>query len=208
METVREARRSRRAEARRRAILQAAARLFARKGFDRTTTREIALEADVAEGTIYNYFRSKQAIVGALVELVQDRFAVLAAALPSQLYGSAALTRSARSALDLICDEAVTIRGLVSVMWDQGGAFRGYLVPGLQGVIDVVEGQLRRGIAAGQLRPCDAAVAARMAAGMIIFAAIPYLRGLAPLPSAETRQEQAELVAMVFLQGLALAGGD
>ncbi len=40
-------------------ILDAAARLFSEKGFHRTTTRDIAREADVSEGTLYNYFDSK-----------------------------------------------------------------------------------------------------------------------------------------------------
>jgi hypothetical protein len=123
--------------------------------------------------------------------------------LDAQLGGRAALIQAVRSALDLIYEEAVTIKGLVSVMWDQAGGFKGYLVPGLQGLIDVVEGYIRLGIAAGRLRPCDAAGAAHMVAGMIIFLAMPYLRGLAPLPSAEVRQQQAELVATVFLDGLA-----
>ena len=54
-----EERRARRAKERRQGILEAAARVFARKGFEKATTREIAQEADVSEGTIYNYFASK-----------------------------------------------------------------------------------------------------------------------------------------------------
>jgi AcrR family transcriptional regulator len=53
-------RRERRAAARRTQILDAAARLFAEKGFHRTTTRDIAEAADVSEGTLYNYFESKE----------------------------------------------------------------------------------------------------------------------------------------------------
>ena len=52
-------RRSRQIAARRVQILDAAARLFAEKGFHRTTTRDIANMADVSEGTLYNYFASK-----------------------------------------------------------------------------------------------------------------------------------------------------
>ena len=53
------ARLERRRAARREQILDAAARVFAEKGFHRATTREIAEAADVSEGTIYNYFASK-----------------------------------------------------------------------------------------------------------------------------------------------------
>ncbi len=48
---------------RRNQILDAAARVFAQKGFHPTTTRDIAKEAGIAEGTIYNYFESKAALL-------------------------------------------------------------------------------------------------------------------------------------------------
>jgi len=40
-------------------ILTAAAKVFAAKGFERATIADIAREAHVAEGSIYNYFKSK-----------------------------------------------------------------------------------------------------------------------------------------------------
>jgi AcrR family transcriptional regulator len=53
------ARKKRLIEERRAQILEAATQVFARKGYRGATIREIAAEAGVAEGTIYNYFRSK-----------------------------------------------------------------------------------------------------------------------------------------------------
>ena len=47
-------------------ILEAARRLFREKGFDETTVRDIALEADVATGTLFNYFAFKEEIAVAL----------------------------------------------------------------------------------------------------------------------------------------------
>ncbi len=46
-------------EQRRSQILTAALALFARKGYDRATIADIAHEAGVAEGSIYNYFKNK-----------------------------------------------------------------------------------------------------------------------------------------------------
>lgn len=51
-------------------ILEGAARVFAAKGFHKATTKEIARAAGVAEGTIYNYFKNKRAILFALVEKI------------------------------------------------------------------------------------------------------------------------------------------
>lgn len=60
--------RRRKPESRREEILAAARKLFAEKGFQRTTTREIALEAGASEGTIFNYFATKDDILFGLVQ--------------------------------------------------------------------------------------------------------------------------------------------
>lgn len=55
--------RARLEDARRTQILTAAAKVFARKGFDRATITEIAQVAKLSEGSIYNYFRSKEELL-------------------------------------------------------------------------------------------------------------------------------------------------
>jgi AcrR family transcriptional regulator len=46
----------------RRRIVAAALSLFQTKGFDATTTKAIARKAGIAEGTVFNYFRTKEDI--------------------------------------------------------------------------------------------------------------------------------------------------
>ena len=46
-------------EERKTQILAAAAKVFAAKGYERATIAEIAKEAGIAEGSIYNYFKNK-----------------------------------------------------------------------------------------------------------------------------------------------------
>ena len=53
---------------RREAILAAAERAFNQQGYARTTVEQVATEAGVAKGSIYNYFHSKE-------ELFQQVFA-------------------------------------------------------------------------------------------------------------------------------------
>ena len=55
-------------ETRREEILRAAVSLFASQGFTRTTTREIAHAAGIAEGTIYTYFASKEEVLLAFLQ--------------------------------------------------------------------------------------------------------------------------------------------
>src|SRR5207237_4793311 len=51
------------AEETRERILDAALRLFRKRGFDQTTMRDIAAEAEVATGAAYYYFSSKEEMV-------------------------------------------------------------------------------------------------------------------------------------------------
>ncbi len=44
-------------------ILKAALKLFARQGYDGTTTRDLAEKAGVAEGTLFRHFTNKKAIL-------------------------------------------------------------------------------------------------------------------------------------------------
>jgi len=50
------------------ALIQAALKLFAEKGYEATTTREIAASAGCAEGLIHRYFHGKAGLLPALVE--------------------------------------------------------------------------------------------------------------------------------------------
>jgi len=53
-------------DATRRRIVDAAVELFRTRGFDATTTRDIAKGAGIATGTLFNYFDTKEAIVASL----------------------------------------------------------------------------------------------------------------------------------------------
>ncbi len=53
---------------RREKIVQAAMAVFARKGFDRATNKDIAREAGITPGLIYHYFKSKQDLLRASIE--------------------------------------------------------------------------------------------------------------------------------------------
>jgi AcrR family transcriptional regulator len=67
-ETQSDGRRERRKEETRSQIFQAAMRLFERKGVFDTTVEEITESADVAKGTFFNYFPTKEAILTKLAE--------------------------------------------------------------------------------------------------------------------------------------------
>jgi TetR/AcrR family transcriptional regulator, fatty acid metabolism regulator protein len=72
----------------RRQILDAAIRVFARQGFHATRVSDIADEAGVAYGLVYHYFRSKDEVLN---ELFSERWSLLLAAI-EETDGSASMT--------------------------------------------------------------------------------------------------------------------
>lgn len=85
-----------RLEQRERVILDAATRLFASHGFHATSTRRIAAEAGVSEGTVFHYFGNKNALMLAIL----DRF----------YHG--VLNPGAAAVLDTVMDSRARLRAL------------------------------------------------------------------------------------------------
>jgi AcrR family transcriptional regulator len=76
------------------AILRAALELFASQGFYRTTTKAISRKAGIAEGTLFNYFRTKEDLalyfweqeLDAVIKWYEHDARIQKAALPEQLF--------------------------------------------------------------------------------------------------------------------------
>ncbi len=64
-----QSRRERKKDETRTRIVTVAMELFEKQGFDGTTMEQIAEVADVAKGTLYNYFPVKEAIISAFMRL-------------------------------------------------------------------------------------------------------------------------------------------
>src|SRR4051812_47837272 len=60
------------AVARRTQILDAAAAVFAARGFHAATIKQIARQADIADGTIYIYFPNKEALLLGLLDRLNE----------------------------------------------------------------------------------------------------------------------------------------
>jgi AcrR family transcriptional regulator len=75
-------------------ILRAALGLFSKKGFFRTTTKEISDKAKIAEGTLFNYFKTKEDLalyffereLAALFEWYREQKTLQKAALAEKLF--------------------------------------------------------------------------------------------------------------------------
>lgn len=56
------------AEERREEIIEAASELFLVKGYDRTTMKDVMGQLQIAKGTIYHYFKSKEELLDAVLD--------------------------------------------------------------------------------------------------------------------------------------------
>ena len=76
--TSREDRKKRITEQREKQILDAALFVFSRKGFDKANVPDIARQAGIAVGTIYNYYPSKRELfVAAIAKFIIEPFAAV-----------------------------------------------------------------------------------------------------------------------------------
>ncbi len=62
-------------------LFDAATRLFAAQGFDATTVEQITAEAGVSKGLVYNYFRSKEELLVALLDHATSKMTAVAGTL-------------------------------------------------------------------------------------------------------------------------------
>ena len=75
----------------RRHIAETAARLFAEHGYERVAVIDVARAADVAEATVYNYFKTKEQLVTDSDQQIQDRLTELIRARPDGVSPAAAV---------------------------------------------------------------------------------------------------------------------
>jgi AcrR family transcriptional regulator len=105
-------------EATRRQILETALALFRERGFEETTIRDIASRAGLSLGAAYYYFKSKEAIVGAYYDYVQQEHATRAR---SAFADEEDLRKRLRAALHTKIDIMQDDRRLLRALFRYGG---------------------------------------------------------------------------------------
>lgn len=197
------ARRQRRIARGRRRIMSAAARLFAQKGFANTTTKEIAHKADMAEGTLYNYFDSKR---GILLAVAKEAETPMIAALqePQALEDRDAMVTMFEKAMDISEAQLPFARTLFSEASVDDVILQESVMVRMRKIHQLLEEHIAGRIAARVFRPMDAALGARMVMSIFGGLILPALRGAAPLPSPEERHSLAETVVDLLLDGIRL----
>ena len=136
------------------AILDAAVRVFARKGFYHARVSEIAREAGVADGTIYLYFQNKDDI---LISMFEDGMRTVIDRVRSEIENETDPLRKikcfARAHLSLIEDNK-DMAEIIQVELRQSNKFmKEYRNEKFFEYIDLISSIVREGQALGVIRP-------------------------------------------------------
>jgi AcrR family transcriptional regulator len=194
-------RQQRRIERRRQEILAAAARVFAEKGYANSTTKEIAAAADLAEGTLYNYFSGKREILIAVADETQTPMQA-AVQQAEALEDRAAMISMLEKAFDISEARLPFIRTLLTEAWIDDGILQEFLAVRLRRIAQPLQAFIADRVASGAFRPIDPVIGARVVIGMFAGLIAPSLRGLEPLPSPRERRALAEAIVDTLLDGV------
>ena len=199
-----ESRRQRRIRRRRRRILEAAATVFAQNGYATTTTKAIAEAADMAEGTLYNYFDSKREILLAVARETETPME-LAVLEVEGLEERAAMVAMFEIAYAVTESQLPFYRTLLSEAWVDDGILQDFVITRLGRVQERLQQYFAAHVATGAFRPVDPTLSARLAIGLFGALILPVFRGLEPFPSPEERQALSEAVVDLILDGIRAA---
>jgi AcrR family transcriptional regulator len=153
---------------RRKQILTAATQLFSRRGFDGTTTREIARVAGVNEAIIFRHFTSKEELYWVVVsEQTSMRAERLHRHLSSSARTSNAVSNLAEILLNKGHGDGAFIRLVLFSALRKGELSQRFVHNSLSPSLDLISDCIRAGTKQGWLRDIDPVIGARAFVAMV-----------------------------------------
>ena len=192
--------------ARREQIVGAATRVFAKKGFRRATTREVARAAGVSEGTIYNYFEDKDALLLAILDRLNEterRAADFEEGMAMDF--PAFLEQYLRRRMSLIWENREVFRVVLSEILVNAALRERYLKHVVDPTMRIAEENFRSRMERGEVRHTDAPLATRSVAGAVLGVLVLGLLGDEEIGSRP--DEVPDVLAGLLICGLGATEG-
>ena len=185
-------------------IIEAAVRVFSRNGYYNSRVSDIAKEAGVASGTIYLYFKTKDAI---LVTLFREKMAAWVAHVWAEIAGEPDAVAKIRRLVALhfgVLENDPALAEVVQVELRQGHKFfRGASAHEVSAYFELIGSILAEGQVAGAIRrdlPLKIAT-------KVLFGAMDQVATSWVLGKRQYRlTDAADAVAAVFLRGVIVDG--
>ena len=186
-------------------IIEAAVRVFARKGYYNSRVSDIAREAGIAAGTIYLYFKTKDDI---LVTLFRDKMAEFVGSLRKAIADEPDAVAKVRRLVVLhfrMLEDDPELAEVVQVELRQGQKFfRGPATQEIATYFALIASVLEEGVAAGSFRrDLPVKIATKMLFGAMDQMATSWVLG----KRGYSLTDSAPAVAEIFLQGVAASPG-
>ncbi|MEH1950548.1 TetR/AcrR family transcriptional regulator [Nostoc sp.] len=183
-------------------ILEAAQRLFASKGFDGTTTRDLAQAASVAEGTLFRHFPNKKAILvevatSGWVEILTDLLTEL-----SEMGSYKAVAQVMRRRMWNFQKNADLMRVCFMEVQFHPDLRDRIQLEVITKMTDVGEAFFQTAMDKGIYRQGNAKLVAKVFLGMFAIAGFSNNTLIEPDASPQQMQEMAEGLADIFLNGV------
>jgi AcrR family transcriptional regulator len=183
-------------------ILQAAQRLFAAKGFEGTTTRDLAQTAGVAEGTLFRHFANKKAILvevatSGWVDILTDLLTEL-----SEMGSYKAIAQVMRRRMWNLQKNADTMRVCFMEVQFHPDLRDRIQTEVIDKMTDVAEAFFQTAIDKGIYRQMDAKLGAKVFLGLFAIAGFSDHTLIEPNASPQEMQKMAEGLADIFLNGV------
>jgi AcrR family transcriptional regulator len=183
-------------------ILKAAQKLFARHGYDGTTTKELAEKAGIAEGTLFRHFTNKKAILVEIatqgwVELLTDLLTEL-----SEMASYEAISQVMYKRMLRLGDNYDMMRVcFMEVQFHQDLRER-IQSEVIEKMTDVAEAFFQTAMERGVYRRMNPRVIAQVFLGMFVVAGFSHETIVQPGASPQDMKDMAEGLADIFLNGV------
>lgn len=149
-------------------IQQAAIRVFSRKGFYNARAEEIAHEAGIAVGTIYNYYESKEEILLSIFKAEFDKqLLAFHELLESDLSIPEKIGRILENHFSRLTEHGDLAQLLLQERFNPGEGFRTKLLDLYRGLISRIENIIQEGIDKDWVRTCHPRIIAYALLGVV-----------------------------------------
>lgn len=190
------------AQDRRKQILEAAVAVFAERGYQRATVKEIAARAGIAPGTIYLYFRNKRELLLALAETLIRRAADALLAPRSELDVESHLALILRDRLRFVRENQGLLRALATEIWTDRELAAQFFGQVVLPVITAGSVYIQERVDRGELRPLQAGIVLPAVVGGILLVSILRLMAPESPVAALSDEEVVEELVRLYLHGL------
>jgi AcrR family transcriptional regulator len=194
-------RRNRRIERQRREIMDAAAQVFAQKGYAAATTRDIAEASDIGESTLYNYFEGKREIFLAIIQSQAGQIDAVFLEF-NHLETRHQMAEIFVRVMDILLSQAHYTSALIGEAWFNDEILSQFLSKRIAQIAGYLEEYIRARIQSGQFRPVNPSLAARMVISVFMGLLLPALRGIETPPEGDERRHLADEIISLWLDGV------